>query len=541
MLRKFKLPAYARLIILSGAMLLLAGSCRQKEKVPTVAPVNETLTPENAFVNLFLESAAVYDYISSHQLSAVDSAYMLGFYRDRNFEYAWFDTTGLATQAEHFINLYRNFREQVNDSSLLNPRLDATLDQWLYDSLPNPPFSDSTTRPVELQLTHNFFRYAERAFGVHDTLDLTKIGWYIPRRKLDARSFLDSVILHKGESINQYLPVHPLFSGLQNALVRYTEIARTARFDSIAFADRVYKMGDSSEFIGAIKKRLIVFGDLLATDTGNVFTMATAGGVSTFQKRYGLTADSIAGPAFQRAINIPIDTLLEQIIVNLERSRWLPLPAEGKSIFVNIPEYKLYARDGQGRQWDMAVVVGRPATRTVIFNENMKYVVFAPYWNVPYSIVKNEMGRSAAYFRRRNMEIIGRFSDGLPRVRQKPGPDNALGKVKFLFPNNYSIYLHDTPTKSSFSEDKRAFSHGCIRLEKPFELAEWILGDKPQWTGDSIRSAMNRKTELTVTLEKEIPVLIAYFTSWADEQGRVYFRNDVYGHDDALKQRLFNN
>ncbi len=541
MLRKYlRLPG--QIIFIGFSVLVLSFlACKEEPLLPPVAPVDETITSENAYIDLFLDSNKLYTYITENNLSPVDSAYILGFYRDRNYEFAWFDSSGMAQQARHFINLFNNFRQTTADSSLNNPALDDHINLWLDDTLATPEFEKNSVSMLEIQLTHNFFRYAERAFGIHDSLDLTKIGWYIPKRKLDAHSFLDSVIFYKGESIDRHLPVHPLFTGLQDALVKYTALARSHQFDSIAFTKGSFRIGDSSALIGEIKRRLFAFGDLAGSDTGNIFTTLTAEGVVSFQERYGLTPDSVAGPAFQRAINTPVDSLIQQIIVNLERSRWLPLPASGKSIFVNIPGYRLYARNTAGENLTMDVVVGTPATKTVIFNEEMKYVVFAPYWNVPYSIVKNEMGRTAGYFSRRNMEIVGTYSDGLPRVRQKPGPWNALGKVKFLFPNNYSIYLHDTPTKSSFSQSRRAFSHGCIRIEKPFELAKWVLDERAEFTEDSIRHAMNRKTELTVTVKNKIPVLIAYFTAWKADDGKLQFRPDVYGHDKALKQRLFEN
>jgi murein L,D-transpeptidase YcbB/YkuD len=169
----------------------------------------------------------------------------------------------------------------------------------------------------------------------------------------------------------------------------------------------------------------------------------------------------------------------------------------------------------------------------------MKYVVFAPYWNVPYSIVKNEMGRTAAYFNKRNMEIVGRYKDGLPMVRQKPGPGNSLGKVKFLFPNSYSIYLHDTPSKSLFGQNTRAFSHGCIRVSDPPKLAHWVLRFNPEWSYEKIEEGFNYTKETTVTIAKPIPVFIGYFTCWVDQNGKLNFRKDIYGRDKKLADHLF--
>jgi murein L,D-transpeptidase YcbB/YkuD len=184
-------------------------------------------------------------------------------------------------------------------------------------------------------------------------------------------------------------------------------------------------------------------------------------------------------------------------------------------------------------------VVGKPATNTVIFNGDLKYVVLAPYWNVPYSIVKNEMGRTPSYFAKRNMEVIGKYADGLPMVRQKPGGANALGRVKFLFPNSYSIYLHDTPSKGAFGQQQRAFSHGCIRLAQPVKLAEWLLRNDPNWPPDKMAKTMQGSKEVTVTIAKPVPVFIGYFTCWVNEQGEINFRKDLYGHDKKMESLLF--
>jgi murein L,D-transpeptidase YcbB/YkuD len=209
---------------------------------------------------------------------------------------------------------------------------------------------------------------------------------------------------------------------------------------------------------------------------------------------------------------------------------------------VNIPDYGLRVYENGKVSSAMDVVVGKAANRTVIFSDELKYIVFSPYWNVPRSIVRNEiypaMQRSSSYLRRNNMEVTG-YSNGLPVVRQKPGPGNALGQVKFLFPNSYNIYFHDTPSKSLFSRNKRAFSHGCIRLHKPFELARYLLRNDSSWTDAAIRDAMNGSTEKWVTLKHSLPVFITYFTSWVDRDGIVQFRDDVYGHDKKLESHLF--
>jgi murein L,D-transpeptidase YcbB/YkuD len=208
---------------------------------------------------------------------------------------------------------------------------------------------------------------------------------------------------------------------------------------------------------------------------------------------------------------------------------------------VNIPEFKLHVYHADSLLWSCNVVVGKDVHKTVVFSGEVKYVVFSPYWNVPTSIVKNEimpaMARNSNYISRNNMEITG-YHGNVPIVRQKPGPTNSLGLVKFLFPNSHSIYLHDSPAKSLFDQSSRAFSHGCIRVQEPLKLAEFLLKDEPEWDENSITQAMNRGVERTVTLKKEVPVFITYFTAFVDRAGKINFRKDIYDRDERLADMI---
>jgi murein L,D-transpeptidase YcbB/YkuD len=190
----------------------------------------------------------------------------------------------------------------------------------------------------------------------------------------------------------------------------------------------------------------------------------------------------------------------------------------------------------------MNVIVGTSANSTVIFSGDLKYVVFAPYWNVPVKIVKTEilpaMKKDTGYLRKHNMVRLG-GRDTLPVIRQNPGPDNSLGKVKFLFPNNYDIYLHDTPNRDLFTASSRSFSHGCIRVGEPKHLAQFLLQSDTSWTSYRIDTSMNSNKEIWVSLKKSVPVVIAYFTAWVDKNGVLNFRKDIYGHDKKLSDKLF--
>ena len=196
------------------------------------------------------------------------------------------------------------------------------------------------------------------------------------------------------------------------------------------------------------------------------------------------------------------------------------------------------------RGFETDIVVGKEGTNTVIFTDSLQYVVFSPYWNVPTSIVKNEIvpaiNRNPNYIDRNNMEITG-YNNDLPVVRQKPGGSNALGLVKFIFPNNYNIYFHDTPSKYLFEREKRAFSHGCIRVRDAEKMANYLLQYQPEWTPEKINAAMHAGEEKWVGLKTPLPVFITYFTAWVDENNLLHFRDDIYGHDKKMAEHLFPN
>jgi murein L,D-transpeptidase YcbB/YkuD len=269
----------------------------------------------------------------------------------------------------------------------------------------------------------------------------------------------------------------------------------------------------------------------------------------------GMKTDGILNQSVLNALNVSPKQRIQKILVNMERLRWVPIDPTSDHIVVNIPQFKMMVYDSGRLDWSCNVVVGKPGTSTVIFTKDLKYVVFSPYWNVPPGILRNEVlpgirrgGNS--YLARQNMEIVNssgkvvspgavNLSRGGFTVRQKPGGQNSLGKVKFLFPNEYNIYLHDTPAKYLFGQDKRSFSHGCIRISEPKKLAMWLLRGDSSWTEKKIDEAMNAGKEKYVTVKGKVPVYIVYFTAFVDEKGRLNFRDDVYGHDAKLAATLF--
>ncbi len=265
------------------------------------------------------------------------------------------------------------------------------------------------------------------------------------------------------------------------------------------------------------------------TPAGNVYDRDLAAAVATFQARHSINVDSALGKETIDAMNLPAEFRLGQITANMERWRWLPRSFGSRYIFVNVPAFKLEAYDSGQKVLEMKVIVGQEYEdkATPVFADSMETVVFRPYWNVPPKIAAKEVfPKGPGYLERENMEVY--HEKGETRVRQRPGPKNALGYVKFLFPNDFNIYLHDTPNHELFNKDVRAFSHGCIRLEKPAELAQWVLG----WPADRVDEAMkNGPDDRGVKLPRKIPVYIVYFTMFISD-GQLFFGNDLYHRDD---------
>ncbi len=279
-----------------------------------------------------------------------------------------------------------------------------------------------------------------------------------------------------------------------------------------------------------------------ATDSTVLFDSVLARAVQRFQSRHGLDTDGVIGPAFLRELNVSPSERMRTLTVNMERMRWLPERQPPNALVVNIPDFRLHVFEGDSEVFNMRIVVGATATHTVIFADTLTEVVMSPTWTVPMSITRREIlpaiRKNPSYLRTHNMKIIG-GTKAAPVIQQQPGPDNALGRVKFLFPNRFNIYMHDTPARGDFAREKRAFSHGCIRLAEPKSLADYLLRDDPEWTPARIEKAMFGGRETTVKLEQPRPVFILYFTAWVDRDGILNFRDDVYGHDKRLAEELF--
>lgn len=524
------------LIIFTLTFVIAFGSCGQQKLNPEsdVAKRDNSITVSNSYSQLFFDSTQLENFISSNRLHDTMAVKLRSFYNQRNYQFAWFFKEGIADYVSTFISQQNDYMGYSQDSSLKNPILTILLDSIALDSTRIP---DSLRLKTELLLTRQFFLYASHAYAGNREINTKDLGWFIPRKKIDVVTVLDSMLSKKGVNNSAYEPLHRQYGLLKDYLIKYYTIEKEGGWKPIVTEKKSYKPRDNSPAIAEIKNRLWLTGDLTVKDTSSLFTPELTEAVKNYQLRYGFTANGIINSSLITEMNYPISDRIRQILINMERIRWVPAEPSTDYLLVNLPEFRLHVYEQGKYMWNMNVVVGSAAHSSVIFNGDMKYVVFSPYWNVPPGIMKAEVlpgiKRNKNYLANHNMEWNG------GAVRQKPGPRNSLGLVKFLFPNSYNIYLHDTPAKSLFEEDKRAFSHGCIRLAEPKKLAEYLLRNDPNWGTERITKAMNSGKETYVTLKNQIPVFIVYFTSWVDLDGRLNFRDDIYGHDKKMAERLF--
>jgi murein L,D-transpeptidase YcbB/YkuD len=391
----------------------------------------------------------------------------------------------------------------------------------------------------------------------------------VDHKRYDLPQFLVQKLISASDISSVLQELEPQYFGYQRtevALQTYLKLADADHSAPLPEVQKTVAEGQSYADAAALRVRLQLLGDLPPDVPSNspsrgqsgMYAGAVVDGVRHFQARHGINPDGRLGKDTLRQLNTPLSTRVQQLDDALERWRWLPEEYPLLPIAVNIPEFVLRVFSADHRiALRMNVVVGKALRhQTPVFSKDMKYIVFRPYWNVPYSITRAEilpsLAKDPGYLARKNFEItdqsghivtsgaasaevLAQVRAGKLLVRQRPGPTNSLGLVKFLFPNEYNVYLHSTPAQSLFAQSRRDFSHGCIRVEKPAELAAWLLRDQPEWSLDAVTKAMQSGPDnQQVNLSPPVPVVIIYLTAVVEEDGDVKFFDDIYGHDRSL-------
>ena len=385
-------------------------------------------------------------------------------------------------------------------------------------------------------------------------------NWHINRREERVDSALTLTLRTDdfAAGLGRMRPQDPMYDSLRTEYAKYRELVSRGGWQPVPDGKALKRgVADSPARLSALRARLAAEGYLAdstpapadsantkaaatRTSTRPVYDQQVAAAVAQFQARHGIVVDSMLGKETVEAMNVSPTYRLAQIAANLERYRWMPRDLGNRYILVNVPQFYLHAYDSGQKVLDMKVIVGQEYEdkATPVFSDSMEFVVFRPYWNVTPAIAAKEIfpkeAANPGYLAANNMEVYN--DHGRQAVRQLPGPKNSLGLVKFMFPNDFNIYLHDTPNGELFKKDVRAFSHGCIRLEKPAELAQWVLG----WPADRVQQAMeNGPNNKQVNLPHKIPVYIVYFTAFVQD-GQLAFGNDLYERDDKLVSALSN-
>lgn len=479
------------------------------------------------------------------------------FYGGRRYQPAWIDGTRPRPQLDALIGAIDSAGAHGLDPELydLGPLSEARSNVERRILRPSG-FPQDQVAPLDLRLTAAWLEYAsDLANGVTDRPHADPM-WKIKPRQVDLLPVLKKALDENrvAESLADLAPSNPEYRHLSEAREKYRQIAAAGGWPSLP-ASLTLRPGQRSPHLATLVKRLAATGDL-GGDGSQVPATYDDGlqdAVRRFEARHGLpdtpslTRDTVA------AMNVPVSTRIRQIELNMERWRWFPRDLGDRHIRVNVPEYHLDVWDGGRIVLAMNVVVGATDKPTPIFSDMMTTVAFAPFWNVPASIAAEEtlpaLMTDPDYLTRNNLEVVSTSGqivdpstidwteaqmegDSFPyRFRQRPGTANSLGLVKFLFPNDFDVYLHDTPATALFKKSYRALSHGCVRVEQPVALAEYLLEGSAHWDATRIQAAMNGDEEQQVKLPRPIPVHLMYWTARVDEKGTVYFFNDIYGHD----------
>lgn len=519
-------------------------------------------------------------------------------YEQNNYSLFWITPNGPSQAAYEMVEIIRDSdNEALNPQDYNIEDIDNTLTRIDNDTKSGNSYDEEDLAELELLLSNAFLTYGHDLHYGRVRAEQINLELLSGEKPVNITQLLVQATTNddvKG-ALNTLMPKYPMYGKLKVSLKVYKEIAANGGWQPYPYGEK-FKKGARGNRVIALRERLKATGELdPSTPSSEVFDETLDIAVKKYQERNGLYVDGVVGKSTKEALNVPVDVRISQIELTMERWRLLPQYLGSRYILVNIANYHLYGVDNNNDAITMRIVVGKPEWNTPMFSEEMTHIVMNPYWNIPPSIFKDDIAprirQDSEYLSKRGIdavglstpkkiaieeseevevvenveapsenengesteqplseleiqnkiaqeEYIGKVLSGNYRLRQNPGPGNPLGQIKFLFPNKHAVYLHDTPNRGFFKRAQRNFSHGCIRVEHPMNLAEFVLASNDGWDQQKIKSNINSRKTKTVHLNQTLPVYILYFTAWVDDQGNVNFHKDIYGLDQTLLNAL---
>lgn len=476
------------------------------------------------------------------------------FYEGRAFRPVWVDESGPSARARAFAEVLgaaevHGLRPADYGVSEITARL-----------------ADASARKraeLEYLLSRALIRYGgDLSAGSLEPAKVDKELFLEPKRAAPATVLAEATAAPNiGAYLDGLAPTSPNYLRLKQALADYREVARRGGWTKVPDGETL-KPGMRDPRVAVLRQRLAETEDLKATGgEPELYDAAVEEAVLSFQRRHGLDRDGAVGKQTLAELNVPIERRIDQMVLNMERRRWLPADLGQKYVFVNMADFELKIVDGPRTIFDTRIVVGLPYLRTPVFSGSMTYVVINPYWHITPNIARAEMlpkiRKDVSYLAKNNIKVLSDWgpdakvldptqidwgsisrSNFTYKLRQDSGPDNALGRIKFMFPNRHNVYMHDTPSRALFERTVRSFSHGCIRVQHPLEFATFIFRDDPEWTRAALDAAVASGEQQVIKLKEPIPVHLSYLTAWVNKDGSVHFRDDIYGRDKRLEAAL---
>jgi len=491
------------------------------------------------------------------------------FYQRRGFSPAWSGDEGISPQAGSLIEeINRADQEGLRPDDYHRVNIVSLLKMIEKKQALGERVDPKTWVDLDLLLTDTFMLYSSHLLAGRVNPETIHSNWVVANPNADLINILQSA-LDSNQIVNvlrDLRPIHDGYIGLKQFLRQYRNIANKEDGSPMLPGTNL-RRGDQGASVQRLRDRLVFLGDLEHSNEEpiDLFDETTELAVIKCQKRHGLKSDGIVGPRTLDILNTPIQHRVRQIELNMERWRWIPRDLGNRYLIVNIADALLWVTENRQRIMEMRVIVGRPYRQTPVFSSKMIYMVINPYWNIPTSLVLKDIlpkiQKNDNYIAQQGIKVFKDWSKGAPEIdpetvdwkkfkrqnftyklRQDPGLRNALGRIKFIFPNKFAVYLHDTPKRSDFKETHRNFSSGCIRTEKPVDLARYLLQDDHQWSRDKLLEIIETGETQVIELQRPITVHLQYWTAWVDEYGRLNFRDDIYDRDrpldQALKERL---